>query len=127
METEEDVVCLECGGVPDDEAARTDPERAKSLGWVEEEFGLVCPPDALRAKLTADAAEADDVNSLLGQTDIVERMLIDGMFPDAPRELKERLFAEKNERDAQALREKHAKVDDAPGDAVFIAIDESAQ
>jgi hypothetical protein len=105
---DEDVVCLECGGVPEDEGARTNPERAKQLGWVEEEFGLVCPPDALRAKLTAEAAEADEVNSLLGQTDIVERMLIDGMFPDAPRALKESLFAKKAEQDQQALYEKQA-------------------
>ncbi len=84
-EIEEPVICSGCGGVAED------PTRLE--GWTETEYGYLCKECAPEEAQAAEAAREQDVQSLVGHTDLIERILLDGLAPDAPREVKEAALA----------------------------------
>lgn len=84
-DVEFDGVCAECECVQ--EAASEDA--LIESGWVLAEFGLLCPACGAKAVDQAQGDSEAEVLTLIGQTDLFERVLLDGLFPDAPREAKD--------------------------------------
>lgn len=53
-----EVVCIECGGVPEDEG--------NLEGWIEDEFGQVCPACAPEVTARAASEKEADVQAIAG-------------------------------------------------------------